>query len=126
MTMDGKLLVLHGHRTSHGCPLISGLNGTAGWGDESGTHVPTDFFLNSAGEWVAKTKTNEQQFDEQTHLVSSGIAGVPYYVQTNDGRVFSGHVDEGGTLPRIDTYGEDEYTVLWGDEALAKLAENPA
>lgn len=42
-----------------------------------------------------------------------------------DGRVFSGRIGPDGLLPRVDTFGEDEYTVLWGDDALAKLQEEP-
>jgi hypothetical protein len=51
------------------------------------------------------------------------IEGVPYFIETMDGRTFSGRVGADGLLPRIDTYGEDEYKVLWGDEALAKMNE---
>ena len=47
---------------------------------------------------------------------------MPYFVETKDGRTFSGRVGEDGMLPRVETYGEDEYTVLWGDEALARSA----
>lgn len=43
-----------------------------------------------------------------------------------DGRVFSGRNGPDGLLPRVDTFGEDEYIVLWGDDALAKLLEEPA
>lgn len=46
---------------------------------------------------------------------------MPYYVETMDGRTFSGCAGLDGVLPRIDTYGEDEYTVYWGDDALAKM-----
>lgn len=63
-------------------------------------------------------------YDEQPRLVAPPIEGVPYFVETRDGRTFSGPAGPGGLLPRIETSSEDEYTILWGDEALAKSAEH--
>jgi uncharacterized Zn-binding protein involved in type VI secretion len=63
-------------------------------------------------------------YDEQPRLLAPPIEGVPYFIETTDGRTFSGRAGPGGLLPRIDTPGEDEYTVLWGDEALTKIAEH--
>ena len=57
----------------------------------------------------------------QAQLAALPIEGVPYYVETKDGRTRSGRTVAGGLLPRIDSHGEDEYTVYWGDEALAKM-----
>jgi hypothetical protein len=37
---------------------------------------------------------------------------VPYFIETRDGRKFQGRTGTGGLLPRIDTYGEDDYTLL--------------
>jgi uncharacterized Zn-binding protein involved in type VI secretion len=65
-------------------------------------------------------------YDEQAHLVSAALEGIPYYIETEDGRTFSGRVPASGLLPRIDTQGEEPYTVLWGDEALAKQTEAQA
>ncbi|MGN7102204.1 PAAR domain-containing protein [Ralstonia holmesii] len=65
-------------------------------------------------------------YDEQTHLVSPGVEGIPYYIETADGRAFSGCVPANGLLPRIDTQGDEPYTVLWGDEALAMQAGESA
>jgi len=121
-SMDGRTLVLHGHRTSNGCPLISTVNDVAGWGNEGGDPVAAEFFQNADGHWAPKVA--DGQYDEQPHLVAPPIAGVPYYIETMDGRTFSGRTGADGLLPRIDTYGEDEYTVHWGDEALAKMDES--
>lgn len=122
VSVDGKMLAHHGHRTSNGCPLISTMNDQHGWANDSGEPVASEFFQNADGHWAPKIA--DKQYDEQTHLVSDAVAGWPYYIETNDGRVFSGRVDDSGKLPRIDTYGEDEYTVLWGDEALAQWTED--
>lgn len=59
-------------------------------------------------------------FDEQTHLVSACIAGVPFHISLADGRTLSGKADANGLLPRICTESESHYTVYWGDEALAR------
>lgn len=118
--MDGKNLVHHGHRTSNGCPLLSTLNGVDGWGNESGAPIATEYFQNTQGEWTPKVHDG-MPYDEQTHVVAEHTEGVPYFIETTDGRTFSGAMPAGGELLRVDTYGQDTYTVLWGDEALAKL-----
>jgi uncharacterized Zn-binding protein involved in type VI secretion len=63
-------------------------------------------------------------YDEQPRLVAPPIEGVPYFIETRDGRTLSGRTGPSGLLPRIETHGEDDYTVLWGDMALAKIAEH--
>lgn len=60
-------------------------------------------------------------YDEQLRLVAPPIEGLPYYIETKDGRTFSGRTGPGGLLPRIETHDENEYAVLWGDEALVKM-----
>ncbi|MGA4237886.1 PAAR domain-containing protein [Ralstonia nicotianae] len=127
VTFDGKMTPHHGHRTSYGCPLISTLNDVHGWG-EGGENVAEQFFLNADGEWagVKEPSPHEAAYDEQPQLAAPPIEGVPYYIETMDGRTFAGRTGADGLLPRIDTCGEDEYTVLWGDEALAKSSEGQA
>lgn len=124
VSFDGKMLAHHGHRTTNGCPLLSTMNDQHGWAADSDAPVSTEFFKNADGYWAPKIA--DGQFDEQTHLAVDAVPGWPYYIETKDGRVFSGRVDDSGKLPRIDTYGEDTYTVLWGDEAFAKMAEGAA
>lgn len=120
--------VIHGMKTSGGCPLLSTLNNQDGVGNETGAPVPTRFFLNADGTWtgvIPAPAPSEERYDEQTRLQAPQAAGMPYFVQTNDGRTFSGRVGADGLLPRVETYGEDEYTVLWGDEALARAVLEP-
>ncbi|WP_426117413.1 PAAR domain-containing protein [Massilia sp. PWRC2] len=120
---NGRSRVIHGMLTSGGCPCYSTLNDTDGVGNESGEAIAEKHFLNAEGEWAAVKEpgTDEHQFDEQPKFVAPPIDGVPYFVETMDGRTFSGRTEADGLLPRIGTYGEDEYTVYWGDEALAKM-----
>lgn len=118
--------VIHGMKTSSGCPLLSTLNDQDGVGNESGEAVPISFFLNAAGIWAGKTPAPPLRYDEQPQLASAPVEGLPYFIETLDGRTFSGRAGPDGLLPRIETYGEDEYTVLWGDEALARISEGAA
>ncbi len=71
----------------------------------------------------ARRQAGSHIYDEQPRLVAALIEGLPYYIETKDGRIFSGRTGSGGLLPRIDSHGEDEYAILWGDEALAKVTE---
>ncbi|AQQ34948.1 TPA: PAAR domain-containing protein [Burkholderia orbicola] len=63
------------------------------------------------------------QYDEMVKCIAhtSVLAGYPYYIETADGRTYSGRLDYRGTLPRVDTMmSADNYVVHWGDEAIAK------
>lgn len=119
--------VIHGMKTSGGCPLISTLNDIDGVGNGTGADIPAGFFQNADGEWApaqpAAAIAGDRPYDEQTVLTSPPIEGVPYFIETRDGRTFSGRAGPGGSLPRIETCGEDEYTVLWGDEAFARMTD---
>jgi uncharacterized Zn-binding protein involved in type VI secretion len=120
---NGRAQVIHGMTTSGGCPCYSTLNDIDGVGNESGETIAEKHFLNADGYWapVKDPEPHEDPYDEQPQLVAPPIEGVPYYVETMDGRTFSGRTGADGLLPRIDTYGEDEYAVYWGDEAIAKM-----
>jgi uncharacterized Zn-binding protein involved in type VI secretion len=59
-------------------------------------------------------------YDERPRLVAPLVAGLPYHIETPDGRVFSGRTGDDGLLPRVITEGEAEYAVFWGDEALSR------
>lgn len=81
----------------------------------------SNFKANSERTFLTESAQLQDLYDEQPKLVAKLIEGVPYYVETLDGRTFSGRTGVDGVLPRIDTKGEDDYWVYWGDEALAKM-----
>lgn len=82
------------------------------------TAVGTRISAAADGSDVSPAKAT---YDEQVRATESGASeGYPYFIETGDGQVFSGRLDQQGRLPRVCTYGADEYTVYWGDEALAK------
>ena len=61
-------------------------------------------------------------YDEQVRAVASAVpVGYPYFIETADGQTLAGRLDVNGKLPRIDTGTvAGQYTVYWGDEALAR------
>lgn len=118
--------VIHGMQTSGACPLLSTLNDLDGVSNGGGP-VSSAFFLNAAGHWTgAASMPDQPRYDEQTQLQHQRAEGVPYHIETMDGRILSGRIGPDGLLPRVDTYGEDDYTILWGDEALARMQEQAA
>ena len=65
--------------------------------------------------------TSSTTCDEQVHAVARmALDFYPYFIETADGRAFSGRVTEGGDLPRVATGTETDYQIYWGDEALAR------
>ncbi|MBR8235028.1 PAAR domain-containing protein [Burkholderia sp. AU42008] len=74
--------------------------------------------LNRAGN---VTSLAAGAYDECVRAVGNGASpDYPYIIETSDGRIHSGRLDSTGCLPRIHTTDSDEYTVYWGDEALAR------
>lgn len=115
-TIDGRPVALEGHLTSCGAALISTLNKV--WSSSERNSAAT---AGTAGDIAAKGAHNRQDYDEQTQLIATPIKGVPYFIEVVGGRTYSGTIGDDGRLPRVVTHGEDEYTVYWGDDALAKM-----
>lgn len=132
-SIDGIPVALEGHKTSCGASLILTLPnvtrsyegmGSGDAGAAMGTLAPAP----SGNGSLSKNSDGPAMdiYDEQVHLNVAGkaaLAGLPFYIETADGRGYAGRADEDGLLPRIDTPDEDQYTVYWGDEALARTAE---
>jgi uncharacterized Zn-binding protein involved in type VI secretion len=76
----------------------------------------------SGSAHVADSLSSATAFDEQVRAaVRLGTAeGYPYFIETADGKTYSGRMSGDGLLPRIETDSSDDYTVYWGDEALAR------
>ncbi len=118
--IDGQPLARHGDKTACGAMLISSqMIAVVDEGSSAGQGASSAPAAAPASS-LANNEAMKMPFDEQTELVAPPIEGVQYYIETSDGRTFSGRVGKDGLLPRIDTGCSDEYTVLWGDEALAK------
>lgn len=132
----GKGVAVAGMKTSCGATLIaSQFTVTVEWSRgvrsasskvSAGGAVPAPVeFVGMLPLRVGSVGTTAQetvgQYDEQPQLSANLIDGVPYLIVTKDGRKFSGSATPQGTLPRIETYDEEEYTVYWGDIALAEI-----
>jgi uncharacterized Zn-binding protein involved in type VI secretion len=120
---NGREMFHHGHLTSGGCPLLSSLNDIAGIGVEEGVAAPV-LLLEPGGRNWAPVAAGEDAYDEQAQLTAEdtpALAGMPYYIETANGRTLSGRADALGLLPRVETPDADEYMIFWGDEALAKM-----
>lgn len=123
-TIDGRNVALEGHKTSCGAVLISTLPNVMrnyqGIGKaSSGTGIASA----ASGAATVAQKNSAKQYDEMGQLEGEGntdLIGLPYFIEVFDGRTFDGRVGEDGKMPRIFTEIEDEFTVYWGDEALAK------
>lgn len=60
-------------------------------------------------------------YDEQVRAVASAVpVGYPYFIETTDGQKLAGRLGADGKLPRINTGAVADYTVYWGDDALAQ------
>lgn len=109
--IDGQQVARHGDKTACGAMLIS---------SQMLAYVDNGSSSGQASQKVESQTKSKSPFDEQPQLVASQMEGVPYFIETADGRTFSGKVGADGLMPRIDTDGRAEYAVYWGDEALAK------
>lgn len=120
MVIDGKAVAFHGCKTACGATLISSqmvttvaAGGGAGASGIGAVQAP----LGGAADSVLADLLVD--FDEQAQLPVH-TEGLPYRIETSDGRVMKGSVGADGKLPRVGTLSVDEYSVYWGDEALAR------
>ena len=120
MVIDGVPVALEGHKLSCGAVLISSMPNMGRVDDGMGAVISSQSTKNSVAtnSSAAFNMFEPNPYDEQVDLSDDFAPGLPYFIQVEDGRTFSGRVDRDGKLPRIDTDGEATYLVLWGDEAL--------
>ena len=99
---NGRSPVLHGMRTSGGCPLLSTLNDIDGVGNDRSEEVPIRFVRNKAGEWTGRTNEGyDQQFvltDRQTGEV---LANRHYRIIFN-GKTIEGETDTDGKTVTVE------------------------
>lgn len=59
-------------------------------------------------------------FDEQVAAHFSFAEGMPYFIETNDGRTYQGTIGADGRLPRIEDVEQGSYSLYLGEEALER------
>ncbi|KWO11269.1 hypothetical protein WM26_01905 [Burkholderia cepacia] len=124
IALDGDIVMCKCPRPPR---IIATLSGES-WCDDdlggSGQQSSSGFAAAGVAAAGAVASTLTKAYDEQVKVTADGPEGYPYYVETTDGRVFQGKLDASGMLPRIHTgHNPDDYTVYWGDDAIAKQNE---
>lgn len=67
--------------------------------------------------------SNEAVFDEQIIAEFGFSEGMPYFIETSNGKTYEGTIGSDGKLPRVETEVEETYQLYLGDEALIKGAK---
>jgi uncharacterized Zn-binding protein involved in type VI secretion len=99
--VNGVAKVLHGMKTSCGCPLISTLNDKDGVTNTSGEEVPIRF-VEENGQWVGKTNEGfDQQFVLHDEATGDILMHRGYSIEC-EGRVIEGRTDGEGKTERIE------------------------
>ncbi|WP_429501205.1 PAAR domain-containing protein (plasmid) [Robbsia andropogonis] len=113
--LDGDIVLCKCARPPQILAMLSGESWCDDMVEEQGSVVSS---LTATG---GVTSVKKGAFDEQVKATEYKAEGLPYYIETEDGRVSFGRLDASGILPRIYTGDEPgTYTVYWGDDALAK------
>lgn len=121
LSEGGRAAVVHGDKVL--CPC--GKNRVIANSD-AGCHMQrkseASFASGASYGYAAAAPSTGVLFDEQVRSVTAGavLNGYPYFIETEDGRTFSGRADSDGRLPRITTDVSGQYSVHWGDDALAR------
>jgi len=130
MIIDGMPAARHGDKCACGATLIASQNvsttldgGASNPAEASQAQKAAAMAAGLSSPAVREKVTFE--FDEQTKLVVDGdtatLVGVPWFIRTQDGRTFSGRLDEQGQLPRVITDSEQQYEAFWGDAAIVEM-----
>jgi len=99
---NGRSPVLHGMRTSGGCPLLSTLNDIEGVGNERGGEVPIRFVKDNEGEWVGRASEGyDQQFVLTDKQTGEALANRHYKIKFN-GKTIKGKTDATGKTVKVE------------------------
>lgn len=130
MIIDGMPAARHGDKCACGATLIASqsVSTTADGGasnPQAASQVQKDAAMAAGLSGLPIREEITFEYDEQTKLVVEGdtatLVGVPWFIRTQDGRVFSGRLDAQGQLPRIITDNEQHYDACWGDAAIFEM-----
>lgn len=128
---NGHAQVIHGMKTSGGCPCYSTLNDIDGVVNEVVEAVAAKHYQPTKGEWLANFGpehfTEDSLLDEQVRAVDAKtgepIPELAYYIEAPDGTTYTGHTNAEGLCERITTYQAEELTVWFGENAEKKMQE---
>lgn len=98
---SSRCRVLHGMKTSAGCPLLSTLNGLDGVSKASGAAPPVRFVRDDSGEWAGKP---DEGYD-QHFLLHDQQTGAPlsnrHYRLSCNGQTIEGKTDAAGKTAKL-------------------------
>ena len=107
---NGHSRVIHGMKTSGGCPISSTLNGIDGVGNDGGQAIPLGFTQDHSGQWVGNTagvsSSIRHAYDEQFLLLGGDgrpLAGTYYTAKLASGELVYGETDDEGKTQRFYT-----------------------
>jgi uncharacterized Zn-binding protein involved in type VI secretion len=114
MLPGGKSQLVHGDKTTGGCPLISTLNDIHGIGNSSGAG-PTAFYQTDEGAWV------EGKYDDRYVLrgIGSGepLPNLAYAIERADGSVEHGVTDAQGHTHLLKQTLDAEHVRIYVEDA---------
>jgi uncharacterized Zn-binding protein involved in type VI secretion len=114
--VGGQPVARHGDHTACGALLISSQFLTHWSQGDGGIAAPR------TGGSAVNPDIEIPVYDEQVQLVANAfLHGLPYFIEVNNGKTFSGYMQEDCKLPRIETLGPADYAIYWGDDALARI-----
>lgn len=93
---NGRAQVIHGMKTSAGCPLQSTLNEIDGVGNSNGEAVPDSFKPGPDGEWIpVYTPLKQEDCDYDQHVIledqeGNPLEGIPYRIFDAQGAIIEG------------------------------------
>lgn len=144
--VKGKAVHLEG--MSHYCPTcrmtVSAISSGKGFltvgnntiimaGDKAtcgATFLPQQFFVVRSGgaytnlsQFTNSTPFNDsfsEIFDEQVVAEFNFSEGMPYFIETENGKTLRGFIGSDGKLPRISTESSENYRIYIGEEAVIK------
>ncbi len=118
---NGCSRVIHGMRTSGGCPVYSTLNDLDGVGNESGDAIPLGFIQDHNGQWIGNaagvSSSVRQAYDEQFLLLGGdgrALAGTYYTAKLTSGELVHGETDDEGKTLRFYTTGVHQVEIHLG------------
>lgn len=100
-SLNGRNQVIHGMKTSGGCPLLSTLNDLDGVGNESGKEIPIRFVQDNEGAWVGKTNEGYDQHFVLTDEQTGKVLPNRYYRMSFNGKVIEGKSDVNGMTAKV-------------------------
>lgn len=108
---NSRYRVLHGMKTSGGCPLLSTLNGRDGVSNASAEAPPVRFVRDDSGEWAGTTNEGYDQhfllMDEQTDRPLANR----HYRLTFNGKTIEGKTDADGKTAKVAADDPSEVTI---------------